>query len=177
MFAMKITRLFLVIAALGVGTAAGAQTPATDTSRVSGMRRITETEYRNSIADIFGKDIQVQGRFEPDRRVGGLLAASGAILSITPTGLQSYNRMANSIASQVVDQKNRARLISCTPANAKAADTACARLVLSQYEMAYAFFADRFQMASWPRGLSWLEIWPPGPAIFTPAFVWRLRHS
>jgi hypothetical protein len=133
MFAMKITRLFLVIAALGVGTAAGAQTPATDTSRVSGMRRITETEYRNSIADIFGKDIQVQGRFEPDRRVGGLLAASGAILSITPTGFQSYNRMANSIASQVVDQKNRARLISCTPANAKAADTACARLVLSQY--------------------------------------------
>ena len=102
-------------------------------ARVTGMRRLSETEYRNSVADIFGKEIEVQGRFEPDRRVGGLLAASSAILSITASGFESYSRMANSIATQVVSEKQRARTLSCIPANPKAADDACAGKVLAQY--------------------------------------------
>ncbi len=31
------------------------------------LRRLTEQEYRNSIADIFGKEIEVRGSFEPTR--------------------------------------------------------------------------------------------------------------
>lgn len=31
-------------------------------SQVVGLRRLTENEYRNSIADIFGKQIKVQDR-------------------------------------------------------------------------------------------------------------------
>src|SRR3569832_2182702 len=42
--------------------------------QVVGLRRLTEQEYRNSIADIFGKDIVVQGVFEPGLRMGGLVA-------------------------------------------------------------------------------------------------------
>src|SRR6478609_2855395 len=41
--------------------------------------------------------------------------------------------MANSIATQVVSEKQRARTLSCAPANPKAADDACAGKVLSQY--------------------------------------------
>ena len=42
-------------------------------TQVVGLRRLSEQEYRNSIADIFGKDIAVHGMFEPhdpDRRLG-----------------------------------------------------------------------------------------------------------
>ena len=32
------------------------------------MRRITPDQYRESIADVFGPDIKIVGRFEPDSR-------------------------------------------------------------------------------------------------------------
>jgi hypothetical protein len=102
-------------------------------SYVAGLRRLTETEYRNSIADIFGAGIDVQGRFEPERRVGGLLASSTAILSITPAGFEGYSKMADSIAAQVVNEKNRGKLVSCTPKAVTTADDKCAGAVISHY--------------------------------------------
>ena len=83
--------------------------------------------------DIFGASITVQGRFEPDRRVGGLLAASGTTLSITPAGFEGYAKIADSIARQVVDEKNRGRLISCSPKSGAAPDRDCASQIISQY--------------------------------------------
>lgn len=133
---MRNTTLFaLALLTLGT-TAAVAAEPApvaAPSARLAGMRRLTESEYRNSIADIFGANIEVQGRFEPDRRVGGLLSASSAILSITPAGFEAYAKMADTIAAQAVDAKHRGALIACKPADAKAADDACAGQVLAQY--------------------------------------------
>ena len=106
---------------------------ATQGPYLSGLRRLTESQYRNSIADIFGTGIVVQGRFEPDRRVGGLLAASGTTLSITPAGFEGYAKMADGIARQVVDEKNRAKLIPCTPKSATAPDRGCAGQILERY--------------------------------------------
>jgi len=40
------------------------------------VRRLNEQEYKHSIADVFGPQIAVQGTFEPDTRIGGLLATS-----------------------------------------------------------------------------------------------------
>jgi len=102
---------------------------------LSGLRRLTESQYRNSIADIFGPNIAVQGKFEPDRRVGGLLASSGTSLSVTPAGFEAYAKMADGIAKQVVDEKNRARLISCVPKSALAPDRGCASQILEKYGM------------------------------------------
>ena len=124
----------LFLLALGTAAAAAADAPAAAPgARLSGMRRLSETEYRNSIADIFGPGIEVQGRFEPDRRVGGLLSASSAILSITPAGFEAYAKMADAIAAQVVDAKHRAALVACKPADPKAADDACAGQVIARY--------------------------------------------
>ena len=103
---------------------------------VVGLRRLTEQEYRNSIADIFGKDIVVQGVFEPGIRVGGLIAASTAVLSVTPVGFESFSKIADSVAIQVTSEKNRDRLIACKPKAAAAPDDACARQVLEQYGLA-----------------------------------------
>jgi len=102
-------------------------------SQVVGMRRLTEQEYRNSIADIFGKDIVVQGVFEPGKRVGGLIEASTALLSITPVGFDSYSKMADSIAVQATGEKNRTRLVPCKPKSATAPDDACAGQFFSRY--------------------------------------------
>lgn len=121
------------LAASGMGAMAADLAPASTAPRLAGMRRLSESEYRNSVADIFGSDIQVAGRFEPDRRVGGLLASSSAILSITPAGFESYTEMANAIAAQLVDAKHRGKLVACTPADTKAADDACAGKTVAQY--------------------------------------------
>jgi hypothetical protein len=99
----------------------------------AGLRLLTESEYRNSIADTFRPGIQVQGRFEPGRRVGGLLAASTAVLSVPPAEFEAFSKMADNIAIQVVETKNRARLIPCTPKSSNAPDDTCAGRFLNQY--------------------------------------------
>ena len=114
---------------LGCGTSFGASVPAEE---VVSLRRLTQDEYRNSIADIFGPQIEVRGAFEPTIRVGGLQAASTAVLSVTPAGFESYTAMAGSIATQVTAEGYRAKL-PCAPASAKAPDDACTAQILSHY--------------------------------------------
>jgi hypothetical protein len=100
---------------------------------VASLRLLTESEYRNTIRDIFGADIVVEGRFDPARRTGGLLAASSTVLSVTPAGLESFSKMADKIAGQVVDEKHRAKLVGCAPKDPKAADDSCAKAFLERY--------------------------------------------
>lgn len=100
---------------------------------VNSLRLLTESEYRNSIRDIFGADIVVEGRFDPARRTGGLLAASSTVLSVTPAGLESFSKMADKIAAQVVDEKHRAKLVGCAPRDPKTADDTCAKTFLDRY--------------------------------------------
>jgi hypothetical protein len=44
------------------------------------LRRITETQYRHTIADVFGPSIKINARFEPEKRVDRLLAIGSAQL-------------------------------------------------------------------------------------------------
>ena len=113
---------------------AGAANPvfaATEEPYLAGLRRLTETQYRNSIADIFGPDILVQGKFEPDRRIAGLLAAGSATLSVSPSGFEDYAKMADGIARQVVDEKHRSKLLPCAPKSAT--DRDCAGKIIGRY--------------------------------------------
>jgi len=114
------------------GSAAVLAAPPAEKSYVASLRRLTEQEYRNSIADIFGQEIEVRGSFEPTKRTGGLEAASTVLLSVTPVGLESFNKMAGDIAAQVTAEKYRAKL-PCTPKDPKAPDDVCAREILSHY--------------------------------------------
>src|SRR5258708_39954143 len=53
----------------------------------SGMRRLTEQQYRNVIADLFGEDIQVAGRMDPiARRPHELQIAGVGRIAVSPTG-------------------------------------------------------------------------------------------
>lgn len=100
--------------------------------RIVGMRRLTEAQYRNSIADIFGPDIRVAGRFEPIVRPAHELIASGArSAAISPSGLEQFDAMSRDIARQVFDESRRAQFMPCQPATADAADPACATKMLA----------------------------------------------
>lgn len=100
-------------------------------TRIVAMRRLTEAQYRNAIADIFGPDIVPVGRFEPIVRTAHQLIASGATsASISPTGLEQFDSMARGVAAQVFDARHRASFVPCQPKADKAADPACAAQVI-----------------------------------------------
>ena len=95
------------------------------------LRRLTQLQYRNIIAEIFGADIKIGGRFEPDMRENGLLELGAGRASIPAAGLAQYANMARSVAAQVLDENHRASFVACTPANKKSSDDACARQFLA----------------------------------------------
>jgi len=96
------------------------------------MRRLTQDQYKQIINDIFGPTVTLGGRFEPDLRDSGLLAVGAAQVSVTAAGLEQYDLMARSIATQVVDEKHRPLLVGCKPASETAPDDACSKAFLSK---------------------------------------------
>jgi hypothetical protein len=129
----KLRRLALcgAVAALGFAGLVGSAR-ADDAAGAAAMRRLTQEQYRQIINDIFGPTVTLGGRFEPDVRDAGLLAVGASQVSVTAAGLEQYDRMARSIASQVVDEKHRPLLVPCKPASASAPDDACAKTFISK---------------------------------------------
>ena len=121
--------LVVILAACGGAVALGA--PPSD-SHVVSLRRLTEQEYRNSIADVFGKEIEVRGSFEPTKRSNGLAAVSTAFLSVTPVGFESFSKMANDIAAQVTSESYRTKL-PCAPKQTNVHDDACASKIIAHF--------------------------------------------
>lgn len=97
------------------------------------VRRVTESQYRNIIKDVFGPSIQLNARFEPEMREAGLQSIGNAQLSVTSSGFEQYFALAKSVAAQIVSEKQRAELVRCAPANPKAKDDACTRAVVERY--------------------------------------------
>ncbi len=115
--------------ALAPGAAAAQPAGGDETS----MRRLTEEQYRNAVADIFGPDIQVAGRLDPLVRLPhGLQTSAVSTISVSPAGFEQYTQMARAIAGQVVDDAHRKTLVGCRPAAEDGADDTCARAFLER---------------------------------------------
>ena len=91
------------------------------------MRLMTEGQYRQVISDLFGPDIVVISEFPPLVRTNGLLALGAREARITPAAFERYERRAQRIASQVLDEARRRAFLPCAQAVQVAADDACAR--------------------------------------------------
>ena len=91
------------------------------------LRLLSEPQYRSVIADLFGEHIAVGGTFDPLVRTNGLLTVGAAAAHITPAGLEQFDRMARSIAAQVLSRENREIYVPCQPHSPLAADAGCAR--------------------------------------------------
>ena len=87
------------------------------------MRRLTEAQYRASIADVLGADLAIAGRFEPDNRRDGLLAVGASFVSVTGAGFEQYDALARGIAEQALAAGHRQALMPCVPAGQ--VDDAC----------------------------------------------------
>lgn len=119
------------------------------------VRRLTESEYRHSIADIFGPTIKINARFEPERREEGLLAIGSTVLSLTSSGFEQYFALAGSIADQVLGENNRSAVVPCEPMAADRADESCTRKFIERYgellfrrPLSNAEIASRLETAS-----------------------------
>ncbi len=118
-------RILLALTALTALSACGPKEPVVEAAPPA-MRRLTEEQYRQVIADVFGDDIVIGGRFDPINRSNGLLAVGASSTAINGSAFERYDGLARSVASQVTDRANRDVLVPCKPADAAAADDACA---------------------------------------------------
>lgn len=115
-----------------LGLAACSRTPPATSGAEPVVRLLTEPQYRQIVADVFGPQIVVGGQFDPMVRTNGLLVVGASKAHVTPAGLEQFDRMARSIAAQVVSEDNREVLVPCKPAREDAADAACAQRFFEQ---------------------------------------------
>jgi hypothetical protein len=109
-----------------------AQTGNAQAVQIVGMRRLTEAQYRNTIADVFGPDIKVAGRFEPIVRPSQLLLSTGANeAAVSPVGFEQFDGVARVVAAQVFDEAHRDAFVECTPRDAAKSDDKCALKTLA----------------------------------------------
>jgi hypothetical protein len=117
---------------------------------VTTLRRLTPAQYQQTIADIFGANIRLGGRFEPDVRVDGLQALGTTRVSVSFSGLEQYDNMARFVASQVTDVDHRATLVPCVPRDATRPDDACARRFFAKVgRLLYRRTLSPEELASW----------------------------
>jgi hypothetical protein len=99
------------------------------------VRRLTEEQYRNSIADIFAPDIEITGRFERPFRSHGLIAVGTGEAGISPFAVEQYEASARGIAATVLGEERRDEFLGCSPALEHEFDEGCARQFLAEKGM------------------------------------------
>ncbi|HMV70067.1 MAG TPA: DUF1587 domain-containing protein, partial [Myxococcota bacterium] len=81
------------------------------------LRRLTQAEYRQTIADLFGEGVLLPASIEPDQAQGGLVSIGAATSAISPRGVEQYEDAAYQIADQVLAAgPSRDALLPCQPA-------------------------------------------------------------
>ena len=115
-----------------------------------GMRRLSEGQYRQTIADIFGADIKVSGPFEPEIRTDGLLALGGGQGGLTPAAYDQYDSFARDISQQVLSPARRESMVPCRPRTQSAPDANCAGQFLAKYgRLLFRRSVSTADMAPW----------------------------
>jgi hypothetical protein len=97
------------------------------------MRRLTESQYRATVADIFAPDIPIVGRFEREQRVAGLIAIGTSEAGMSAFSIEQYDASAHGIAAAVVSKERRDKLLPCQPKAETDFDAACAQQVVEHY--------------------------------------------
>lgn len=89
------------------------------------IRRLTTSQFYNSILDVFGSDVVVPKFSEPDVSFGGLLSVGASQTSFSPRGVDSLEDAAYQISEQALDSEIlKSRIVPCAPAGIQ--DDTCA---------------------------------------------------
>jgi hypothetical protein len=97
------------------------------------MRRLTESQYRATIADVFAPDVAIAGRFERGLREHGLIAVGSSIGGLSAFAFEQYDASARGIAAEVTSEKRRAQFVPCQPQSPTAFDAACTAKFVDTY--------------------------------------------
>lgn len=96
------------------------------------VRRLTESQYRASIADIFSPDIAITARFEKPVRSDSLVAIGTGTSGMSPFAVEQYDAAAQAIAATVLSREQRGKFLPCRPKAANQFDEACAKAFLGE---------------------------------------------
>ena len=97
------------------------------------LRRLTESQYRATIADVFAPDVPIAGRFERGLRQHGLIAVGSSMGGMSAFSFEQYDVSARSVAADVTSEKRRAQFVPCQPRSATEFDKACATQFVDSY--------------------------------------------
>ena len=129
--------LCLVILAIGISACGERNQPQLrEPEPVGGpalLRRLSESQYRASVADIFGPDIPVLARFEPGLRSEGLIAVGTSEAGISPFSIEQYDAAAQGVADVILSENRRSDFVLCKPESQSSYDSSCARIFVEDY--------------------------------------------
>jgi hypothetical protein len=95
-----------------------------------GLRRLTASQYRNTVEALFGAPLVVPA-LEPEPAAAGFTSVGASTVATSPVGVERYEAAAASIARQVMASgARRAALVGCAPTGPE--DDACARAFLAR---------------------------------------------
>lgn len=96
------------------------------------LRRLTEEQYRSSIAAVFSPEIPVTARFEAPVRMQGLVAVGTGAAGMSPYAIEQYERAAQGVAGAVLSAEHRSEFVPCTPAGSREFDRNCAQQFIGE---------------------------------------------
>ena len=109
-----------LFACQGGGSDSGTFTPRGEAPDLSApepqLKRLTESQYLNAIADMFSDQIALTTQVDPLEEVGGLYAIGAGVSTVSPLGTERFETAAFQIAEQSMDDaETRDRLVPCDP--------------------------------------------------------------
>ncbi len=133
------TKIASVAAALAVVLLSGSsqsssalREPASKGGAPTVLRLISTAQYENTIANIFGADVNSRTTFPALSRTNGLISLAATAAEVTPGLLDNFDNAARNVAAQVLDPDHRDVLIPCRPKDVHSADEACARAFIGK---------------------------------------------
>ncbi|MEC8024554.1 MAG: DUF1592 domain-containing protein, partial [Myxococcota bacterium] len=97
------------------------------------LRRLSAAQYRNTLSDWFGPELEVPGTLEPDVRVERLYAVGASIGGLSGLGAERYFQGAKTVASQLISVKAlRDQVSTCT---GETDATACLDSIISTWTL------------------------------------------
>ena len=131
--ALPLSAALLTVLLGGCGDKAGVVAEPDPVGGPALVRRLTESQYRATVADIFGPDIPIAARFEKGVRADGLLSIGTSQSGMSPFSIEQYDAAARTVAEAVVSPERRGQLIPCSPAAEAAFDQDCATAFVERY--------------------------------------------
>ncbi len=96
------------------------------------LRALTQDQYLNTLAYVFGPDVKIDPHFPPSQRTDGLLALGTSRAGVSPAQLELYQKAALGVAQLVTNPDRRKFLLTCKPKSDTAADAACASIFFTR---------------------------------------------